>query len=317
MPGSPYSALPFNITPVSPPFDLSPIASNTSQGWVPSCSTPECVSTASWSTNSVGATLSFQFWGWDVAFDGNVKGNMSIELLRDGVKERWNPSGNTLFGLHNQPANESHLYNITIRVLDVSPDAELTVNQAHVNGSFGDFLVPVDHWTVPANNTRLNYSGFAQQAGTGAGRQAVFTSSRAGDTASMQFNASMFLLYGPCGPTNGLMKLTIDGQESTVNVSKRIASDDCLLLQSWLLQPSVMHRLLIENVDGATLGINRFEFYWVRHYKKEYGRSNAGEVALIVGVLVVCFLLLASLWLYLKKTAKGRKTREAFKLFCL
>ncbi|KAG8727607.1 hypothetical protein FRC11_012822 [Ceratobasidium sp. 423] len=135
----PYTPFPFNVTPASPPFDLSPVASNISQGWAPSCSTPECVPTASWSTGSIGASLSFQFWGWDVAFDGNVKGNMSVELLRDGVKEAWNPSGDTLFKLHGQPTDQFYLHNITLKVIDAFPGAELTVNQARVNGgSLGD-----------------------------------------------------------------------------------------------------------------------------------------------------------------------------------
>ncbi|CAE6439418.1 unnamed protein product [Rhizoctonia solani] len=312
MPDFPYTPFPFNVTPASLPFDLSPVASNISQGWVPSCSTPECVPTASWSTSSIGASLSFQFWGWDVAFDGNVRGNMNIELLRDGVKEKWSPSGDTLFRLHGQSTDQFYLHNITLRVLDASPDAELTVNQARVNGSSNaDDYYSIHNWIVPSDDTRLSYMGFVEQANvTGAGSQTTYTSSKAGDTASMQFNGSALFIYGPCGPTGGLLKVKIDDRESTVNTSTAIPSNDCLLFQSRGLQHNMMHQLVVENVGGSTVGINRLEFFWLRLFDR--GRSNTGEVVTVVAIVVIV-LVLGCLGVFFMKYTKGGKVSKSFK----
>ncbi|KAH7337119.1 hypothetical protein B0J17DRAFT_719011 [Rhizoctonia solani] len=265
----PYVPFPFSVTPASPLLGLSPVASNTNQGWLPSCSTPECVPTANWSTSLIGASLSFQFWGWDVAFDGEVKGNMSIELLRDGVKEKWNPSADTLFGL----------------ILDASPNAELTVDQARVNGS-------TLRWTIPSHDKSLSYKGFIEQPSAAeAGSRAMYISSKAGDTASMQFNASTFLLHGPCGPTNGLIKVTIDGRESTAKGFSR----------------SMMHQLVIENVDGATLGIDKFEFFWLP--EALYGHLTVGAMAVVI--IFVSVFAAVSLWagvlVFLRRPKLGKK----------
>ncbi|CAE6492221.1 unnamed protein product [Rhizoctonia solani] len=265
----PYTPIPFNVTPISSLFDLLPIASNdTSLGWVPSCTTPECVPTASWSTSAVNATLSFQYWGRDVAFDGDVKGNMSVQLIQDGIQVPWAPSGGALFGLKGNPIDIFYPHNITLKVLDASSDAQLSVTRARLNGSsFTNNQFPVENWIVPRNEDRLKYTGFAQK--TNASQIEASTtrvSSQAGDSLFMQFNGSTILVYGPCGPGNGLMRVTIDGRQQTVNTSKPFASSDCLLFEAWGLTSTYFHRLLVENVDGRTLGINRFELFRVLFY---------------------------------------------------
>ncbi|CAE6403675.1 unnamed protein product [Rhizoctonia solani] len=305
----PYTPFPFGVTPASPPFELSPITSNISRGWVPSCSTPDCVPTASWSTSSIGATLAFQFRGWDVAFDGNVKGNMSIELFRDGAKETWNPSSDMLFRLHGQAIDDMHLQNITLKVLDASPDAELTIKQARVNGSsFADVEWDSNRWIIPSNDAKMSYTGFVQEASSvQAGSPTTYVSSKAGDTMSMQFNASTLLIHGPCGPTNGLMKVKIDDQEATVNTSKPIKSEDCLLFQAWAFPRTRMHELRVENVDGAALGINRLEFFMVTSYTKG-GKTTSKSGEMVAGIaIVIVFTVLAVIvltWKVHKKKGK-------------
>ncbi|KEP45727.1 putative P12 domain protein, partial [Rhizoctonia solani 123E] len=306
-----------NVTPASPPFHLSPTASNITQGWVPSCSTPDCVPTASWSTSSIGATLTFQFWGWDVVFDGNVKGNMSIELLRDGEREMWNPSEDTLFSRHGLPFDDTSLQNITLRVLDASPDSELTIKQARVNGSsFIDALWNTNRWIIPSNDAGLSYTGFVQQASSvHAESQTAYVSSQVGDMMSMQFNGSTLLIHGPCGPTNGLMKVTIDDQEATVNTSKPISSDDCLLFQAWGLPRTKMHELLVENIDGTSLGINRIEFLRPTHYSWGAHRRSNPAVAIaalaVAGVIVISILVVSVV--YLKTSKQGEKVSRMLK----
>ncbi|CAE6494782.1 unnamed protein product [Rhizoctonia solani] len=186
-----YTPFPFNVTPASPLFELSPIGSDLTQGWVPSCFTPECVPTASWATGSIGATLSFQFWGWDVTFDGNVKGNMSVEILRDGVKEIWNPSADTLFSFHGALTDEFYYHSITLKVLDASPNSELIVNQARVNGSTFGGSLDYDRrtWTIPSSDERLIYSGFSEQASVAQEETLItYVSAKAGGKAFMRFN---------------------------------------------------------------------------------------------------------------------------------
>ncbi|CAE6521639.1 unnamed protein product [Rhizoctonia solani] len=185
----PHMPFPFNVTPASPLFDLSPITSNISQGWVPSCALPECVPTASWSTGSIGASLSFQFRGWDVEFDGNVRGNMSVETFRDGVREIWDPTADTLFRSRGQAIDDLYVHNITLRVLSASPGSELTIKQAQVNGSSYSFGGDLNKWIIPSNDDRLSYTGFIQQeSGASAGSQTTYISSNPGDTLSTQFN---------------------------------------------------------------------------------------------------------------------------------
>ncbi|KAH7332707.1 hypothetical protein B0J17DRAFT_678491 [Rhizoctonia solani] len=315
-----YTPFPFNVTPASPLFELSPIASNLTQGWVPSCFTPECVPTASWSTASIGATLSFEFWGWDVTFDGSIKGNMSIELLRDGVKETWDPSAETLFSFRGKLTDDSYIHNVTLTLsmhflVANSLSTRRGLTGLRVGASCENFDRQI--WTIPSNDPRMIYSGFSEQASVAhAGSHITYMSSKAGDTVFMRFNASALLLYGSCGPTNGLMKVTLDGREFTVNTSIPIASNDCLLFQSRAAPSGVMREILIENTGDATIGINRFVFvsiYWV-------GPTSPSMVAQAVAIALVTVFVVVLIWAALMvslKRSQGGKIREMFTSLCL
>ncbi|KDN44986.1 hypothetical protein RSAG8_05159, partial [Rhizoctonia solani AG-8 WAC10335] len=281
----PYTPFPFNVTPISPPFQLSPVASNTSLGWVPSCATPECIPTASWSTSAINSTLSFRYWGVGLALDGNVTGNMSVRLHRDGVEAAWSPSGDTLFSLLGAPTDQFYLHNITLQVLDASPDAQLTIIRARVNGSsFSSAYFSADRWMIPSNDDSLKYTGFVPQASVARVESSTtYVSSMAGDSLSMQWNASSFLVYGPCGPTNALIRVTIDSQQriqqQTVNTSTPFVSNDCLLFQAWGLPIPLRSQILIENVDGGMLSIDRFDAFRVQIYSK--GASSVKRATII------------------------------------
>ncbi|CAE6444636.1 unnamed protein product [Rhizoctonia solani] len=334
-----YTPFQFNVTPASPPFNLSPIALSTDQGWVPSCSTPDCIATANWSTRSIGATMTFQFYGSGITFEGNVKGNMSIQLWQDEVEELWNPSKNTLLEFRAPLLGDLAMHNITLKVLDASPDAELTVSQARVDGSsfadrlwssdrwaisnyklqasplsLADHFWASDRWAISSNDVQLSYTGFAQQASTTQSRlQTTSVSSKAGDTMSMQFNGSTFLIHGPCGPTNGLMKVTVDGHESTVNTSKPLVSDDCVLFQAWAESPSYMHQMTVENVDGTILGISRVEFFKIDLHRREAsGRLDASLAMLVVAAIILGLTPVLSC-IYLANSKQGKRLRRMFK----
>ncbi|CCO35204.1 hypothetical protein RSOLAG1IB_09616 [Rhizoctonia solani AG-1 IB] len=320
MPSFPYTPFPFNVTPASPLLELSSVSSNASQGWVPSCLSPDCVPTAVWSTRSVGAELSLQFWGWDAALDGSVKGNISVEAFRDGMRVPWDPSKGVLLSSLGGATDQLYLHNITLKVVDTFSDAELTVTQARINGSsFADAVMDVDSWMLPSDDNLLRYTGFVQQTSAAkAGSSTTYISSQPGDKASMQFNASTLLIHGPCGPTNGLMKVSIDGRESTVNTSKPVASNDCLLFQAWAFPSSFYHQLLIENVDGATLGIDRLEFFRLRKFGTVSPESNERAKTAVISITIVLgvLLCLGGLIMFFNKSKKGGKVGRAFKLFC-
>ncbi|KDN41049.1 hypothetical protein RSAG8_07755, partial [Rhizoctonia solani AG-8 WAC10335] len=105
---------------------------------------------ASWSTSPVNSTLSFQYWGiyfylgwWylshschrgNIILDGKVEGNMSIQVLHGGMRVPWDLSGDTLFSWWSTSGDFLSSQNLTLRVLDASPDARLTVAGARVNG---------------------------------------------------------------------------------------------------------------------------------------------------------------------------------------
>ncbi|CAE7150476.1 unnamed protein product [Rhizoctonia solani] len=317
MAATPHTPFPFNVTAISPLFQLSPVTSNnTNLGWVPSCATPECLPTASWSTSAINSTLSFRYWGWDVAFDGIVKGNLSIQIFVDGTQEIWSPAGNTLFS-HWSTSNEgAYEHNITLKVLDASSDAQLTINQARVNGSaYADYYGSTEKWTIPSNDDRLVYEGFVPQTSVTHSRSSTtYTSSRIGDSLSLQSNASAFVVYGPCGPTSGLLKVTVENlqriQQQIVNTSKPFASEDCLLFQTWgLAGPTSLKKILIENVDGGMIGINRFEAFKVKLYSS--GGPSLTRTGIIsgavVGAIAVSVIVIV---VYVKRKAKRRAKRH-------
>ncbi|KAF8685546.1 hypothetical protein RHS04_00472 [Rhizoctonia solani] len=307
----PYTPFPFNVTPESPLFELSSIALDVSEGWVPSCSSPDCVPTARWSTSSVGAALSLYFWGWDVALEGNIKGDMDIEIFRDGTRLPWSPFGGTLASIRGGATDQSYLHNVTLKVINASSEAELTVTQARVDGSsFGDFILNADRWIVPSDDTRLSYTGFTQHAGAAkAGSSTTYISSKS------RRQTSTFLIHGPCGPANGLIKLSIDGRESTLNTSEPIASNDCLLFQAWGFPALKEHDLLIENMGGM-LGIDRLEFFWLDMFGERNSRSNADKknVTIGVGIMIGILLVVAGLTIYFENSSK--RFGRAYKVFC-
>ncbi|KAF8685765.1 hypothetical protein RHS04_00486 [Rhizoctonia solani] len=182
-----------SVTPISPLFHPSPISLNTSLGWAPSCTTPECLPTASWSTSAINSTLSLRYWGWDVALDGHIKGNMTMELSFNGVREIWDPLGDTLFSLHGGPIDNLFQHDVTLKVLEATPNAEIIVTHARINGStFAVGGESTHRWTIEADSDRMSYTGFAPQNTTTGVKyptsSTIYISSRVGDMVSTQFN---------------------------------------------------------------------------------------------------------------------------------
>jgi hypothetical protein len=60
---------------------------------------------------------------------------MDVKLTFDGQEMLWDPSNGTLFSFKAPITAIDKPYRISLKVLNASADALLTVNQARVNGS--------------------------------------------------------------------------------------------------------------------------------------------------------------------------------------
>ncbi|CAE6503766.1 unnamed protein product [Rhizoctonia solani] len=295
----------FNVTLGSPLFDISPVSSDERFGWAPSCLTPNCLPSASWSTSLINSTLDFSYWGFGVTFDGTVEGDMTIQLTRNGQEEWWNPSEGTLFTIKNSFLDELNLQNVTLKVMDASPNARLTVTQARVNSSSRTHSqFDYDRWTLASDSPLLRYNGFTPST-AGPGSLARYVSTTAGDKVHMSWNGSTVLLYGPCGPSSGLVRVAIDGNERTLNLSRPFQSDDCLLFQSQDISSNIFHRLEVENIDGGLFLLDRMEFMRMSTFRPPGPISTLGEMAIIM--LVVAALAAGVLVVYTAMTRKAAK----------
>ncbi|CAE6451256.1 hypothetical protein ACGC1H_005366 [Rhizoctonia solani] len=317
-----YPSLPFPITsyPTSPLWQLAPLSSNNSAGWAPNCTSSDCVPTASWSTSVVNSTLTYTFYAWGHTIYGKVEGDMKLQLIRNGNEEPINPSGDILWTFPGLSTDEFLHSNITIKVLEAGNGARLTVNRAFINGStYGDSDWPTDQWTIPSNDGALKYTGFSQQQATaGLGSPTTYVSSAAGDKVSMQFNGSAVTISGPCGPSNGLMRINLDGTENIINTTKPFQSDDCLLYQSPGFPALNFHTLEIANVDGRTLAFNRLEFFRVRTIATPRGARTNQMGAKIAGIVVAAIVVLAGLIVFYSTRSRRvrQKINNSWKVFC-
>ncbi|KAF8595409.1 hypothetical protein BDV93DRAFT_611414 [Ceratobasidium sp. AG-I] len=312
----PHVPFPVSISLSSPVFDVTPVTSNSSAGWTPSCTTSDCASTASWSTGAANSTLAFTFWGWDVAFDGRVQGNLGVKVVLDGKEMDFNPSSNdTLFNF--QALDNLKEHNLQLSVQNAAAGSLLTINQARINAStFSDQILPSSQWDLPSNDGGFTWTGFQQQPSTsGSLSPTTYVSSTIGDKASFQFNGSTVLIYGPCGPSNGLVYVSIDGESNTVNTSTPIAADNCLLYQSRGYSALNLHQLEVMNQDGKSLGINHMQFFRVLEHTT--GNSSTTPGAIVGGVIGGIVFVALCIVLYSLRSRKTRqKINKSFTVLC-
>ncbi|CAE7209364.1 unnamed protein product, partial [Rhizoctonia solani] len=222
------------------------------------------------------------------------------------------PLEDTLFSWPDHEIDYVYSHDITLKVVDASPDARLTVTRMRVNGSsLTPPNIPGYRWAVPNSQVKLKYTGFIQQVfNTQAESLATYVSSTAGDTMSMRFNASSLLVYGPCGPDNGLMRLILNNYHHIVNTSKPFACSDCLLFQPEArgLGKSHLRKLLIENMDGKTLGINRFELFRPIYVSSVSGMRSIAAASGMASLVVTCIMMMA---VYVIKSVKNRRSMGA------
>ncbi|KAB5587663.1 hypothetical protein CTheo_8897 [Ceratobasidium theobromae] len=312
----PYIPFPINVTLSSPLFQLSPIASHNGSGWAPSCTTSDCLSASAWSNGAQNSTLELLFWGHDIAFDGNVRGDMQVQVTLDGNVVNWDPSGDVLFSIHGVDNLVQHM--LSLRVANTAANAHLTINQVRINGSaFTDMIIPSVRWILPSNDSTFSYNGFVQHMSSpGLASTTTYISTSVGDKMSAKFNASAFVVYGPCGPSGGLIRVSTYTTQAIVNISTPFQADDCLLFQSQGMPSVSWHQLEIENMDGRQLGINRIEFFRTTTFSESEGR-NATPWITVSSVVVAILVMVGIIIIYalLARSEETRtKIRKIFKL---
>lgn len=83
--------------------------------------------------------IDFLGTGHDIAFDGNVRGDMQVQVTLDGNVVNWDPSGDVLFSIHGVDNLVQHM--LSLRVANTAANAHLTINQVRINGSaFTDMM---------------------------------------------------------------------------------------------------------------------------------------------------------------------------------
>ncbi|QRV88129.1 hypothetical protein RhiJN_16147 [Ceratobasidium sp. AG-Ba] len=308
--GTPY---PFNVSLPSALIHAVPFTSNTSSGWAASCN--ECANGV-WSTNAVNSSISFSFYGWDVAFDGQVQGDMSIKLAVDGIDTSLTSTPGSIFELKGLEPFKQHLVELSVH--SASSGSLLSVSQARVNGStFSDLRQDRAIWDLPTNDGSVTWNGFQQQpSASGSFSPTTYVSSKAGDTGSVQFNGSAVTIYGPCSPTSGLLRVQLDSNEAvTVNTSSPITSPNCLLYQTPGFSALSIHTLSVTSADQNPVSINHFEFCRVFAFAST--TNNVAPGAIVGGVIGGIVLIAILIVVYSMRSRKTRqKVNRAFSMFC-
>jgi len=259
--------------------------------------------------------MHFTFWGWDVAFDGQMQGDMNVKLVLDDREMALNPSDGSLFSIKDLDNLQRHSLSLTVQ--NASAGSLLSVNQARINAStFSDQITPSAQWDLPSNDGVFSYTGFVQQQSAGGSPSpTTYTSSAIGDTASVTFNGSTVLVYGPCGPSSGLIRVTIDDTPESVNTTTPVASSNCILYQSRGYSALNVHKLVVENQDGKPLSINHMSFFRVIEYSGTKSGANIAAVVggVIGGIVFVAFLIV----LYSMRSRQTRqKINKSFSTLC-
>lgn len=194
--------------------------------------------------------------------------------------------------------------------------------------------IPSVRWILPSNDSTFSYNGFVQHMSSpGLASTTTYISTSVGDKMSAKFNggcffyavmypdthyfvASAFVVYGPCGPSGGLIRVSTYTTQAIVNISTPFQADDCLLFQSQGMPSVSWNQLEIENMDGRQLGINRIEFFRTTTFSESEGR-NATPWITVSSVVVAILVMVGIIIIYalLARSEETRtKIRKIFKL---
>ncbi|KAG9077933.1 hypothetical protein FRC06_008627 [Ceratobasidium sp. 370] len=165
-------------------------------------------------------------------------------------------------------------------------------------------------WSTGAPDSTLSFSFWGSLSPT------TYVSSGAGNTGAITYNGSTVLIFGPCNPTSGLLRVSIDGSDTiTVNTSSPISSNNCLLYQSPGYSALALHTLSFTTEGDQPVGINHLEFFRVlEHSDGGDGVTPGAIVGGVIGGIVLIAVLIVAYSMRSRKTRQ--KINRAFTVLC-
>ncbi|KAJ7187930.1 hypothetical protein C8R46DRAFT_1205155 [Mycena filopes] len=252
------SVVQFTVDDSSPviiyhPFGDTFGAPQLSSGWNPHWDDPGFSSATPGSTGSGTSlhitsfdTASFQIqWkGTGIKLFGNVT-NSSYNITIDDTAVDAGPSAdlatNTLLDI-NDLSDTPHALTLTVRMAGTNSLFEF--DKALISAP----VPPSNISSLPFTEQVLNDTAFAFR-----GDWSAHTSTTAGDSASLQFTGTSFLLRGSTSPQAGSYSVTLDNVTTSFSAKSAFSETDSLLFFASGLDAKKVHDLKVVNTEGATL----------------------------------------------------------------
>ncbi|KAJ7091115.1 hypothetical protein C8R44DRAFT_719753 [Mycena epipterygia] len=259
------SVVQFSVDDSSPtvqyfPFGDTLAAADLAAGWNPHWDQPGFSSATTGATGSGtslhitslnGASLQIQWKGTGIQLLGNV------------TRSSYNI---TLDGKPTDASTSADLGNNILVTIDNLPDTNHTLSLT-VQTTAADSLVEFDRAVISAPPSPSNVSSltFTEQvlndtAFAFRGQWSFLNDSNlshqsttAGDSASVQFTGTSFLLRGSTSPQAGRYSVTLDNVTTFFSGQSSFSQPDSLLFFASGLDAEIIHNLEINNTQGATL----------------------------------------------------------------
>ncbi|EJU05399.1 hypothetical protein DACRYDRAFT_19910 [Dacryopinax primogenitus] len=275
------------VSAISPMFAYDFFTGDSSTGWATTCTEGDAYACDGHTAHVTGAagSISVTFNGNGIAFYGNVTNSMTVTLSIDGggnVTEAFD-SVNQVLGSAQGLSSGAHT--ALLSVSPSSPAALLFFNQAVISYDTGLANAQPDITYVDDLNPSIsygaywfdypNYTNSSQSNATG-----TFHASNAyNTTASLRFNASAVLLYGPCYAATGLFEVDVTPGPGTTVLNTTAAGpqvgahvfQNCLRYFAMGLDPTVERTISMTNIENGT--------YATLDYVELVGLSSAGPGA--------------------------------------
>jgi LPXTG-motif cell wall-anchored protein len=212
-------------------------------------------------------------------------------------------------------------HNVTFSTHPTSPDATFNFDKAIVTLGTGlqdatIFTALVDH-----EDPLVRYKGFTHEPpgasgvptfASGSGGSMYRASKTLGDTATLSFNGSAIVVYGPCFQECGAYTVTLDGSAKTYNGSITYTnpskySQNCLRYFAAGLDPAKQHTITVSNAEkDRVTALTSFQVIQITGGSPlgsvARRKLGAGEVAgSVLGALVGLILALLAFFIFWRK----------------
>ncbi|KAF7321814.1 hypothetical protein MKEN_00703300 [Mycena kentingensis (nom. inval.)] len=197
-----------------------------------------------------GASFQLQWTGTGIQLFGNAT-RASYDVSLDGQLQNASASANLahdkLYDVQTLP-NTPHTLSFTVRT--DSDEAIVQFSRAVVSAPPQPPNLSANFTETPINESAWSYSGrwsFLNESDS-----SQISTSR-GDTASLQFQGTAFVLRGGTSPDGGNYTVTLDNITTTYSSRSSFTLSDALLFYASGLDANVVHHLEVNNSDGSTL----------------------------------------------------------------